>query len=218
MMPLSQITPLLARGWQTHCANPGEVAITFDDGPDPATTPKLLKVLDQLEIKATMFVIGQKCRGNKELLKEVAAAGHTLACHGYSHERHWFRDASFVQGSIRQTVYMLQDCGLRMEPMFRPPFGAIDWKLHKRVSSLGVVPVLWSTHVADWKPQDSETLRQRMVSVVHDRMILLLHDGQATSGDVVQQLPYLNYEIQRRGFHSIALKAIPKAESAVPAW
>lgn len=206
-MPLSQIAPMLARGWQTHCHKSGEIAITFDDGPDPRTTPALLKTLDELNLRATMFVIGQKCRGNRQLLKEVAEAGHTIACHGYSHERHWFRTPSFVQASIRQSIYMMQDYGLRMELLFRPPFGAIDWKLHKRVTSLGVVPMLWSTHVSDWKPQDSKVLRQRLVSVVHDRMILLLHDGHATTDVVIRQLPYLRDTLSAKRLESIALKA-----------
>lgn len=204
-MPLSQIAPRLALGWQTHCAVSGQAAITFDDGPDPATTPALLKALELCNLKATMFVIGQKCRGNASLLREISSAGHTIACHGYAHERHWFRNSAFVQASIRQSMYMLQEFGLKMALHFRPPYGAIDPFMHKRVSELGVNPVLWSAHVGDWKPQDPNELRQRMKAVVHDRMILLLHDGHETTHNVIAQLPYLREELIKKQLGSIAL-------------
>ncbi len=204
-MPLSQIAPRLAFGWQTHCSSSGLAALTFDDGPDPVTTPALLKALDQYNLKATMFVVGQKCKGNASLLREISAAGHAIACHGYAHEKHWFRNSAFVQASIRQSMFMLQEFGVRMALHFRPPFGAIDPFMHKRVSDLGVNPVLWSAHVADWKPQEPAELKQRMCSVVHDRMILLLHDGHETTPNVIAQLPYLRDELVKKRLNSIAL-------------
>ncbi len=160
------------------------IAVTFDDGPDPSTTPKLLKVLDQLEIKATMFVIGQKCRGNKELLKEVAAAGHTLACHGYSHERHWFRDASFVLGSHSSDYAHLLDefRNAYVCRYFVRPLASIDFSLHKRVTSSWLLFLFCGRHI--WvigRPQSDAASPAKTVSVVHDRMILLLHDGHDSS-------------------------------------
>lgn len=205
MIELGQFTPRLALGWQTLCERSGDAAITFDDGPDPQTTPALLRTLDALNLKATMFVIGQKCRGNATLLREITAAGHTLACHGYAHERHWFKKSSFVTASIRQTLFLLQDYGLQMAPLFRPPFGAIDFRMHRRVVELKCTPVLWSAHVSDWKQQSPIELRQRMAASVHDRMILLLHDGHETSPNVREQLPYLRDEIERRRLHSVTL-------------
>ncbi|NUO18169.1 polysaccharide deacetylase family protein [bacterium] len=204
--PISQIAPLLARGWQTHCKNAGEAAITFDDGPDPKTTPMLLKTLDDLGLKATMFVVGQKCKGNRSLLQEIAAQGHSIACHGYSHEKHWFREPSFVQASVRQSLYILQDFGVKMELLFRPPYGAIDWRLHKRVTEIGAVPVLWSAHVRDWKPQEDSALLTRMSAAVHDRMILLMHDGHVTTPQVISQLWFLRDRIESMGLKSVALK------------
>lgn len=208
-MSFSQIGPMFARGWQTHCWSPGQAALTFDDGPDPQTTPKLLEALEKHSLKATMFVIGQKCKGNASLLKEISAAGHSIACHGYAHEKHWFKNASFVQASIRQTLFMLQEFGIQMAPLFRPPFGAIDLTMHKRVSELKITPVLWSAHVSDWKPQEPEVLKQKLVSSVHDRMILLLHDGHETTPNVIEQLPYLRNELVKRGLRSIALSEKP---------
>lgn len=208
-MTFSQIGPMLARGWQTRCWMSGQVALTFDDGPDPQTTPKLLEALDRLSLKATMFVIGQKCRGNATLLKEISAAGHALACHGYAHEKHWFKNASFVQASIRQTMFMLQEFGIGMAPLFRPPFGAIDWNMHRRVTELKITPVLWSAHVSDWRPQEPEALRQKLVANVHDRMILLLHDGHDTTANVIEQLPYLRDALVKRGLQSVALSDKP---------
>lgn len=205
MMPILQLAPRLARGWQTHCDKPGDVAITFDDGPDPKTTSQLLRALELFDLKATFFVIGQKCKGNATLLREISAAGHTIACHGYSHERHWFRNSAFVQGSIRQTMYILQDYGIKMAPLFRPPFGAIDWKLHRHIVELNVKPVLWSAHVTDWKQQDVSVLRQKLNSVIHDRMILLLHDGHETTDSVIQVLPHLRDELLKRKLRAITL-------------
>ncbi len=214
MMNFSQIAPLLARGWQTHCSTSGQAAITFDDGPDPKTTPLLLEALNKHGMKATMFVVGQRCKGNASILREMSEAGHSIACHGYAHERHWFRNSTFVQASVRQTMYMLQEFGIRMAPLFRPPFGAIDWKLHRNITALKVTPILWSAHVADWKPQDQSLLRQRLVRSVHDRMILLLHDGHDTTANLVEQLPYLREALDEQNLRAVALGKTEKLVSA----
>ncbi|MBK6766955.1 MAG: polysaccharide deacetylase family protein [bacterium] len=114
MITLSQLTPHLARGWQTRTNSAGSVALTFDDGPDPETTPLLLKMLDDAGLKATMFVVGQKCRKQGSLLREVYAAGHSIACHGYVHTRHGFRGKAFLERSIRQSSFLLDEFGVKI--------------------------------------------------------------------------------------------------------
>lgn len=197
MISLARLAPHFARGWQIHTESPKAIAITFDDGPDPVTTPWLLTVLDQLQLRATMFVVGRKCRGQATLLREIATAGHAIACHGYVHTRHGFRTQDFLDTSLQQSRYLLDEFGIKMSPAFRPPYGFIDFSLHNKTRRAGFAPILWSAHIGDWKPQSEHSLRAKTETAVHERMIFLLHDGHESTRNLRPSLEFLRDEIQR---------------------
>lgn len=215
MITLSQITPHFARGWQTRTDSANSVAITFDDGPDAATTPQLLKMLDDTGLKATMFVIGQKCRKQGSLLREITAAGHALACHGYVHARHGFRGKAYLETSLRQSTYMLDEFGVTVSRAFRPPYGFIDFGMPERTRNAGFTPVLWSAHINDWKPQSEAELLRACERVVHERMILLLHDGHVSTSRLKPTLEYLASVIRARKWAMLKLPEHQHAGSAI---
>lgn len=191
--------------WETRCATPRSLALTFDDGPHSVTTEKLLGALEKLQVKATMFVSGKQCRGRAGLLVEMQERGHVIANHGYVHKSHAFRGTGFVTSSILQTQYTLEDFGITPGRYFRPPFGMIDWNTAKVTRGLGFRPVLWTAHAADWKPQSHEDLARRMLGSLAERSILLLHDGKETTERVIEVLPRLCEEVRRRGWEFVTL-------------
>src|SRR5690606_17793523 len=128
----------------------GLVALTFDDGPDPRTTPRILDLLERRGQRATFFVIGQKAEAHPELLRRIHAGGHLLALHGYIHR--WFY-AFLTPTTVQQDIQRTQDAveaatGTR-PVLFRPPVGQASPRTVAGARRAGVAIVGWSTRTGD---------------------------------------------------------------------
>jgi peptidoglycan/xylan/chitin deacetylase (PgdA/CDA1 family) len=174
-------------------ARPNEIALTYDDGPNPAATPKLLEVLARHEVRATFFLIGRYVREQAALVREIAAAGHLIGNHTTTHP--WL---SFVSDArVREE---LSDCNAALEDVlgepvqyFRAPHGARRPYVLRAARELGLTPVQWNIICGDWNPVGAEIIFQRA-----DRGIkrnqrsgrasnVVLHDG----GHLGQNAPRL---------------------------
>ena len=156
---------------------PNTVALTFDDGPNPALTPRLLRLLDEHHIRATFFLIGRYVRECPSLVQEIAAAGHTIGNHTDTHPNlFWLTSSRIAEELSRCQDAIEQACGQRPVWM-RPPFGYRGPHLFpvvRRVGLRGVV--MWSRMAWDWKPQPIEKMVYRLRRV-RGGDIVLLHDG-----------------------------------------
>ncbi|MCL5287379.1 MAG: polysaccharide deacetylase family protein [Acidobacteria bacterium] len=153
------------------------VALTFDDGPNPALTPRLLRLLDENKIRATFFLIGRYVRNCPSLVQEIAAAGHTIGNHTDTHPNlFWLSPSKIAAELARCQDAIVQACG--QQPVWmRPPFGYRGPQLFpvvRRAGFRGVV--MWSRLAWDWKPQPVEKLIFRLRRV-RGGDIVLLHDG-----------------------------------------
>ncbi|MBU0690692.1 polysaccharide deacetylase family protein [bacterium] len=175
----------------------GRIALTFDDGPHPDTTPALLRALDELKIKATMFLVGMRCEGHHSLIREIESAGHAIANHGYNHSRHALRGRRFQKESIQQTETTILESGVTMQKLFRPPFGSFDFTTGSILKELGYRGVIWSVLVWDWTHQTPEHLWKRTQRRLHDGAIIVLHDGHPTTPTMISMLPYLAEAVHR---------------------
>jgi len=155
----------------------GTVALTFDDGPNPALTPRLLRLLDENHVRATFFLIGRYVRECPSLVQEIAAAGHTIGNHTDSHPNlFWLTSSRIAEELSRCQDAIEQACGQRPVWM-RPPFGIRGPHLFpvvRRVGLRGVV--MWSRMPRDWKPQSIAEMVNRLHRV-RGGDIVLLHDG-----------------------------------------
>lgn len=160
-----------------HTGNPGTVALTFDDGPNPALTPRLLRLLEENQVHATFFLIGGFVRECPELVLEIAARGHTIGNHSYSHPRFfWMTPARIADELARCQDSIERACGRRPVWM-RPPFGIRCPQLSTVVRKAGFRGVvMWSRWVRDWKPQHIAEMVNRLRGV-RGGDIVLLHDG-----------------------------------------
>jgi peptidoglycan-N-acetylglucosamine deacetylase len=153
------------------------LALTFDDGPNPSITPALLDLLDRHEAKATFFLIGRYAAAEPELVREIAARGHTVGNHTQTHP-------NLALVSSVKLHKELQECDdsiatiLGGRPCWmRPPFGARSPILSTIVRQRGGGGVvMWSKWARDWNPQPSAPVIQRL-ACVRGGDILLLHDG-----------------------------------------
>lgn len=153
-----------------------DVALTFDDGPNPRCTPALLELLDKHQAKATFFLIGRFVRQHPELAREIATRGHGLGNHTYTHPNLFWQGAREIARELEDCQRVIEEvCGVRPR-LFRPPFGFRGPQLFPVVRRTGMEVVMWSVMPRDWKVQPAGQVAERMKKT-RGGDIVLLHDG-----------------------------------------
>jgi peptidoglycan/xylan/chitin deacetylase (PgdA/CDA1 family) len=183
----------------------GAVALTFDDGPDEATTPALLSELERLQIRSTHFVVGEKAAAAPALLRDLGAHGHIIGNHAFRHESFLLRQKRDQQESILAAERVIAQSTNTLPHFFRPCFGQYNIWTQSTLERLGYVGVLWSVIAEDWKEQSDEALWLRLRSRLHEGSIIVLHDGHPTTARVVRILPRLADEVRKRGWTFVPL-------------
>jgi peptidoglycan/xylan/chitin deacetylase (PgdA/CDA1 family) len=157
---------------------PSTVALTFDDGPNPAATPALLDLLDKYDACATFFLIGRHVRAFPALAREIVARGHAIGNHTETHPSLIFLSRVKLREELnRCREAILSAVGGGELRWMRPPFGFRGPQLDAVVRELGYSGVaMWSKWAWDWKPQPAEPVIHRLRRVIGGD-IVLLHDG-----------------------------------------
>jgi peptidoglycan/xylan/chitin deacetylase (PgdA/CDA1 family) len=176
-----KILSLKVTGTITHIETQEPVAaLTFDDGPHPEFTPRLLKILDRYGARATFFMVGEAAKKYPGLVRQVAEAGHAIGNHSWDHASFPLITGRERREQIRACANVLASCGQRL---FRPPYG------HQSVASfldalcLGYKVIAWNVHVEDSLDHDANLIADRLVSRIHPGSIILLHDALYTFKD-----------------------------------
>jgi peptidoglycan/xylan/chitin deacetylase (PgdA/CDA1 family) len=158
------------------------VALTFDDGPDPASTPRFLEVLDGLGWTATFFALGTMVERAPGLLAEMAAAGHEIGLHGWSHRSLLKRTPSSTRDDLRRSFDLVAELTGVPPSWYRPPFGVLSGPAWAQARRLGMTTVLWSAWGRDWRAEASPGSVLADVSAgVLPGGCVLLHDSDCTS-------------------------------------
>lgn len=174
--------PIISRGANTGNA----VALTFDDGPDPATTPELLRLLKQHAAQATFFVTGSRAHAHPELIRAIVAEGHTLGNHSYHHNSLGaFRGRPYLLHDVAATQQELMRHGIR-PLVFRPPVGITYPGLGKVLSELNLTAVTFNCRARDWGNRKISHLSRRILDRVVPGAIIMLHDLKPPQGDLSQ--------------------------------
>lgn len=141
---------------------PSKLAITFDDGPNPAITPQLLDLLDRYQAKATFFVIGRYLRECPELVKETAARGHIVGNHTETHPNLFWRNQAQVTVELRLCHTAITNVLGAPPKWFRPPYGFRNPWVISAAAALGCQTVMWTLIPGDWREKPAEWLIERM--------------------------------------------------------
>jgi peptidoglycan/xylan/chitin deacetylase (PgdA/CDA1 family) len=158
------------------------VALTFDDGPDPASTPAFLDALARLDVQATFFLLGSQLAANPALGRRLVHAGHEVAVHGWLHRPHLLRAPWRVYDDAARTYDAIERvCGVT--PRFwRPPNGVISGAGLLAARRLGLVPVLWTADGRDWAADATPaSIAERVGRHLRAGGVVLLHDSDVTS-------------------------------------
>jgi peptidoglycan/xylan/chitin deacetylase (PgdA/CDA1 family) len=153
------------------------IAITFDDGPSPKLTPMLLDMLAERKIKATFFVVGQNAAEYPEILERMAAEGHEIGNHSWSHPALTGLGAAGVKSQMEKTNAAIKAATGRDTVVMRPPFGATNAALNKRFAeTFGMKVILWSVDPLDWKYRNAARVRSHILANTAPGAIILAHD------------------------------------------
>lgn len=188
--------------------SPRELAITFDDGPNPAITPTLLNLLERHNAKATFFVIGRFVRACADLTREVAARGHLLGNHTETHPNLFWLSPRAVGEELRRCQDALEAATGSRAAYFRPPWGYRNPWVVGAARRLGMQTVLWTLIPGDWKAPTAEWLSTKMQPIAKHAArasrrrggdVLCLHDGahRGLGGDRSLTLAALEYWLPR---------------------
>ncbi len=182
----------------------GAIALTFDDGPNPSVTPRLLVLLEQHAARATFFVIGKFARACPELVREIAARGHAIGNHTDTHPSLVWRAPRSIAGELARCQEAVAAATQAAPPRWmRPPYGFRGPQLAGAVRRAGLAGVaMWSRTCYDWKPQPAAELIARLQGLARPGRageIVLLHDGddRALNGDRAHVVAALEYWLPR---------------------
>jgi len=183
----------------------GCVALTFDDGPDPVDTPKLLDLLREKGVKATFFVVGKRADQYPEIVRRAWAEGHLIANHTWSHYSLFcFLMPRRLRAEIeRGTESVRRSCGFRPR-FFRSPVGLRHPLLAPYLQDAGLEYVSWTIRTRDTLTANSSVLARRILNKAASGDIILLHDRLPGGTDaMLEALPGVIDELRKRGFEFV---------------
>jgi peptidoglycan/xylan/chitin deacetylase (PgdA/CDA1 family) len=189
-----------------------EVALTFDDGPHPATTRRVLAMLAEVGAKATFFVLGSKAERHSDVVREMAAAGHEVALHGHVHDRAYsLRGTRRLRADIERGLAALAACGVR-PAMFRPPVGLVSHTVALAAESAGLRVAGHTTRALDGRAgARPDAVLRRATAGLRDGAVLLLHDAAERGGHEPASLAVLSEilaEMKRRGLRPVTMSEL----------
>ena len=160
----------------------GHVALTFDDGPHPASTPAFLDELDKLGWRATFFLLGSQVERTPGLAKEIIRRGHEIGVHGMVHTSHLRRPWWWTTNDLARAVEVVADASGEAPAWFRPPYGALSASSLVAARRAGVRTVLWTTWGRDWRPVSTpENVAATVAATECDGPTVLLHDSDVSA-------------------------------------
>ncbi len=184
------------------------VYLTFDDGPAEATTPDLLQLLKEFEVRATFFVIGMRAELYPGLVHQAYEEGHEIGNHSYSHRLMLFKSPRFYSEEIRKTDRIIKNIIGARPTLFRPPFGKFGPGLLRALSGTQHELVLWSQSTRDFHARaTSETIYGRLQKGCRPGHIVLMHDGHSNSRKTLAALERLLHNLQDREVEFVTLRA-----------
>jgi peptidoglycan/xylan/chitin deacetylase (PgdA/CDA1 family) len=182
-----------------HTGDATAMALTFDDGPNPTVTPRLLDLLERHGVRATFFLLGRHVRALPALAAEIVARGHDIGNHTETHPALTFRSPRRIAEELERCGDAIARATERQVTWMRPPFGFRGPQLDRVVRRVGLSGVvMWSVWALDWKPQPPEAVIQRLRRA-RGGDIVLLHDGdyRVLEGDRGRTVDALEYWLPR---------------------
>lgn len=191
-----------------------EVALTFDDGPNPLYTPRILDVLKKYDAKATFFVVGRHIKRNPDLVKREIEEGHELGDHTYTHPYNFsISSKRMFTKEVNKTDKLIR----KVQPhpdvkLFRPPGGNLNERIVEYSKKKGYKIILWSWHQdpKDWRNPGAGYISNHILSNVRNGDIILLHDSGGDRKQTIDALNIVLPQLKKRGFKCVTVSELLK--------
>lgn len=201
-----------AQAAEVDCAKVRCLALTFDDGPGPSTGT-LLSTLKKSKVKATFFLMGKHVEERPALVKRMAAEGHEIGNHTWSHPSlPTLFDAEITQ-ELQATQEVVEKVTGRTPALFRPPYGNTDDRVAGLAGDQGLAQMLWTGTTLDWKLRDQKKIRAAVLRLAKRDGVILMHD---VVPQTVQVMPTLIKDLRKRGYHLVTVSTLLRGRKLAP--
>lgn len=193
------------------------VALTFDDGPEPPYTAKILDVLDKNQVKATFFVLGGNAKAYPDLVQRIMKDGHEFGNHTMSHSKMKNKSVEVMMKDIQSVDDILKGYGYQKDIPFRAPHGITSDNLKIALQKLNKQHVLFNFLPQDWTPISSQQIYDNVMKQMKPGLIITLHDGGKRRDNTVEATDMLIKKLKEDGYRFVTvseLLAIPTQASS----
>jgi peptidoglycan/xylan/chitin deacetylase (PgdA/CDA1 family) len=185
------------------------VALTFDDGPDPRSTPVLLDLLRELKVPATFFCVGHKVTAHPEVAARIAREGHLVENHSFAHSNHTnFFTTGRLRAELTQAQNAIEQATGQPPQLFRPPMGLTNPRVFRAARALNLKVIGWTARGLDTKLTEPAEIVERIMKRVRPGGILLLHDGNIPAERLVATVRKLFDKLRAEGYEIVRLDRI----------
>ena len=189
------------------------VALTFDDGAYPPFTQNLLAVLEEKQVKATFFIVGNNASKHPGVVRLIAGQGHEVALHAGEHKDFLKLNGSELAGNISSGKKVLEELTGKPVKYMRPPHGFRDWAVMEAAFDFGLKVVNWSVIPRDWTNPGTQVIADRVCKDVFPGAIVLLHDGDAPSQtasreQTVEATALIIDELRKQGYNFVTVSQL----------
>ncbi|MEQ1751295.1 MAG: polysaccharide deacetylase family protein [Prosthecobacter sp.] len=188
------------------------LAMTFDDGPHPSLTPKLLDILKERNIKCTFFVIGKNAKMYPKIIQRILAEGHEIGNHTWTHCSLTSRSDAQIRSELQQSEDALVAVANYRPHLIRPPYGAINTRVKQMMfSEFGYSTIMWSVDPQDWRRPGVSVVTSRLVNGARPGSIMLAHDIHPPT---IQAMPSMFDQLLAKGFQFVTVSQLMNMEKA----
>jgi len=203
---------ILRKAFLAKIKKSGSICLTFDDGPNPQSTPAILNILEEARIRATFFVTGENARKYPEIIKSILSRGHEIGEHGLRHIHPWtsFPLHSFID-LLRGSAVLKKLTGKRAA-LLRPPYGKLDLMSLLYIWCSDKQLVFWDIDPRDYENHAAEEIADSIMQGLASGSVILLHDGRAdTAGGASATVAALKLVLSRSAAKNYSFATISKA-------
>lgn len=191
---------------ETGAADVPRIALTFDIGISSPNVAPILDILRDQNVRTTIFVTGQWATNNPELLRRIAAEGHEIANHSYSHPDFVHQSDSAILSELQRAEDTIQRiAGVSTRPFFRAPYGARNAHTNALVAGQGYYPIYWTLDSVDWQSTTADKVLAKVVNQTHNGSIILAH---LSSAQTAQVLATMIQQLRAQGFELVTLSQL----------
>jgi peptidoglycan/xylan/chitin deacetylase (PgdA/CDA1 family) len=192
-----------------------QIALTFDDGPDPKSTPQLLELLRERKIPATFFCIGKRVEASPEIAAQIRREGHLLENHSYTHSYFTnFYSAGRLKAELELAQAAIKKAASVTPNYFRPPVGLSNPNTFRVAKKLNLQVIGWSVRSLDTVIREPEKIVARVKRGLHPGAIILLHDGNIPAEKLLTTVKLLLDTLQKLGYEVVRLDELPAKSPA----